>query len=430
MRFLLLSYYAPPLNGISAYRAYSLGKLLSQSGHSVDLVTRRWTGREKAWPQYLASTIEDRISMIAVNSNFRIHYLPYTSPLPKLNKFKILMKWLQGDTNVVFDPFQFYPYMASLCTQNPYDYLYTTCPPENCVKVIFQLSEHFQIPYLLDFRDYFNAVVLRKHGIPRRLELFGELAFRLSNRKILQKATLITTASEPFTLFIQKHYSIQRVITVLNGYETDFCDRLVANRKKKLPTKFSISCIGTLYPSQNLFPLIEGIKIFLDHISNHSDILINFIGALAIPDVAQRIREQLPYSNVRITPFLPRKKALEIGLESQILIYAGWSGHKGVYSGKIFEYLGLRRTILIAPRDHDVLDRLLEQTKAGYSFDTPEEVGHFLLQRYQEWKTTGSVHYHGIEEEIKKYTRENQNRKFLDYLLSHTSSVETGHKVS
>ena len=65
----------------------------------------------------------------------------------------------------------------------------------------------------------------------------------------------------------------------------------------------------------------------------------------------------------------------------------------------------MKKNILIAPKDNDVIDDILSLTKAGKSFDTANEVKNFLNEKYQEWLSTGRIKYHGITNEIEKDKR-------------------------
>jgi len=84
---------------------------------------------------------------------------------------------------------------------------------------------------------------------------------------------------------------------------------------------------------------------------------------------------------------------------------------KGIYTGKVFEYLGARRPILVIPRTEGVLDELMEETGAGVAASSEEELIMLLAKWYDEFLTTGSLKYRGKEEAISKYTREQQARK-------------------
>lgn len=60
------------------------------------------------------------------------------------------------------------------------------------------------------------------------------------------------------------------------------------------------------------------------------------------------INAAIPAANLLITNRIDRLEALSMSARSYVLYYIGWKGYRGIYSGKIFEYLGLQRNILLA----------------------------------------------------------------------------------
>jgi hypothetical protein len=121
---------------------------------------------------------------------------------------------------------------------------------------------------------------------------------------------------------------------------------------------------------------------------------------------------------------VPRDIALEKQRESQLLLLLKWNDPKrrGVYTAKIFEYLAARRPLLAVGGFPDVVDQLLNETKAGVSGQTEEDIKTVLLRLYREYKSTGAVGYNGNEAEINKYSHREMARKFatvLDGLRAH-----------
>ena len=170
-------------------------------------------------------------------------------------------------------------------------------------------------------------------------------------------------------------------------------------------SNFEISIIGTLYPQQNIDIILDAIKLFL---KTNENTKFNFIGTDVIDVVGKHIKKKLNHPNCIFSSRIPREKVLDIMKSTDILIYMGWKGYKGVYSSKIFEYLGAKRNILIAPSDEDVIENLLIETNAGEVANTPEEVCAYFERKYFEWESKGILDYHGIDEKIDFYSRENQ----------------------
>ena len=88
----------------------------------------------------------------------------------------------------------------------------------------------------------------------------------------------------------------------------------------------------------------------------------------------------------------------------------------GIYTGKLFEYLGARKPILSMRSSSKVIEELLNRTNAGVTVSNEDELEDVLIEWYQEYIKTGMVSYKGVESEINKYTREKCTKKLASIL--------------
>ena len=130
------------------------------------------------------------------------------------------------------------------------------------------------------------------------------------------------------------------------------------------------------------------------------------------------IENNLPAEITKVTDRVPRYQAIRKTLESHVLFHGGWRGFRGMASGKIYEYLGAGRNILIAPNDYDVIEQIIKDTGTGKFADTPAEFAKVLNDWFEEWKTTGKLAFAGKPEKIKNYTREKQAENLARTILS------------
>lgn len=80
-------------------------------------------------------------------------------------------------------------------------------------------------------------------------------------------------------------------------------------------------------------------------------------------------------------------------------------GGFGIYTGKLFEYLGARRPILMLGPKQGVAAELIREANAGTVVDSsnPQEIKEAILKYYREFERTGDVSYSGKEEVIRRY---------------------------
>ena len=94
------------------------------------------------------------------------------------------------------------------------------------------------------------------------------------------------------------------------------------------------------------------------------------------------------------------------------MILLKWNDHeqKGVYTAKIFEYLAAKRPILAVGDYEDVVDNLLEDTKAGVSVKTKDNLENELMILYQEYKQKRIISNNANEIVINKYSQKEMAR--------------------
>ena len=97
------------------------------------------------------------------------------------------------------------------------------------------------------------------------------------------------------------------------------------------------------------------------------------------------------------------------------MLLLNWNdpNEKGVYTGKVFEYLSAKRPILAVGGYGDgVIEELLEKTQAGDSFYESTGIKDFITEYYSEFKSNSRVPYKGIQEEIDKFSHIGMAEKF------------------
>jgi glycosyltransferase involved in cell wall biosynthesis len=205
------------------------------------------------------------------------------------------------------------------------------------------------------------------------------------------------------------NYNKSKKLVILNGFETD----ITSNLPNEQNPQFTIAILGALYPQQDLNTMIDGFSLFL---KSHSDAKVLFIGLNSFKAVASYIYDNLKNFNVQILNRLPRHEALSLAFNAHVLYYVGWKGYEGMYSAKIFEYIGLKRNILICPNDYDVIEELITETKAGVCTDSCNDMCKILEEWYNEWRLSGKLTYKGNDISSLKFSREAQANKLVQEL--------------
>jgi len=424
-RILIVAYYYFPCNNIASHRPVSWAKELKKSGFEPVVITRHWTGEERNWNEF-ASSNKGAMRNFYVDG-IRIIYLPYKKyffqklfELPILRDFAVY-RFVVSILAGLFGCFEldrdvnknFYTYINSLLTAEKFDIIITTSGPVNCNKLAYKIKKGHKILWLADFRDLWDMNMLKseKRTISAK-DKIKYICHRLYIKKWIHQADVFLVCSEGFVDPLKSICPDKEIVIIKNGFERDLFKEI----DESPSDKFTILCLGTLYKEQEKKIFAEGVRLFCQG-KDMATIQLKFLGVEVNEAVTNEILTLFNREFLVTSPFVSRTEALREIKKCQILYYPVWKGYRGVYPGKIFEYLGAERNILITPGDGFMLDSLLETTQTGKYANTPEEVAIYLTEWYLQWRDTGHVVYKGRKEIIELYTREKQAEVLSDYLL-------------
>ncbi len=422
-KILVLSYYFFPANSVVSPRIQSWADEFLKHGLFPVVITRHFTGNEKVWADFLTEN-NSPVKHISKPTH-QVYYLPnkvsksFFEKLLTSNKltgklFYIINSLLGNYTTEANARNRFKLFAEALLQKEKFDAILVSSPPINITRLGYELANKFSLPLIVDCRDIWNNYITNQQLLkPSWQEKIYLFILERYVARWMSKAKLVTSVSQPLVDEIKKITKTPAEV-VTNGYEEKFFS--VLRNKPTSKDKFECSVIGTVYPMQDISVCLDGIKMFCKK-NNATLLQFNFIGIESIKEVAENIRHQLSGLPVTITNKIERNEALDIMAKSHVLLYMGWKGFKGIYSAKIFEYLGIHRNIIIAPGDDDVLDELVTSCNAGKIANSAQEFYNHISEYYLEWSKTGNVSYAGIETEIKKYSRERQAEIFAKHIL-------------
>jgi hypothetical protein len=421
---LILTYYYPPCIGVPAYRPFSWSKDFHQHGFNTTIITRHWNGNEKKWDEYLEENLSE--SKTITNQNSKTIYLSY-----KKNKYLKLAenKWIKkmgiskliylfltisGNFQVELDGFNcFKECLYNELKKEKYKLIIVTSPPLNLIKLAYKANKKFNIPFVVDFQDSWNNMILAENYKPTTKELFYNYLKEFYLKKWLKKSLFITAVTPAFNAFV-KRLTHSPIEIITNGFEKNAYIKNI----KPIDTFFNISLMGTVHPIQDISMMLEGLNLFLKD-KNSDNIQLNFIGLNSFPEISKKIRAALPEKFIYATDRVSMEESVELTLAANVLLFPSYKGYKGYYTAKIFEYLGSGRNILMVPGNNDVVDDLILSTQTGKIANSDKEFAEVLENWYTEWKNTGTILYHGIRENIDFYSRENQNQLLCAAIKKH-----------
>lgn len=295
--------------------------------------------------------------------------------------------------------------LRELFAKESFHALISSSPPVITHLIAKRAQMEFSIPWVADFRDLWTGNHYYPYGpIRKRIDRGLEI------RTIDQAAALITV-SEPLGESLKALHGHEIVKSIPNGFDP------VEVKAGELHDKFTFTYTGQLYQGKRdpevLFKIVHDL---LQEDLLKDDIQIKFYG-----DKVYWLDQLIEDYGLEKVAFqcgtVDRSEALLEQRSSQILLSLNWDHplEKGVYTGKIFEYLAAQRPILALGGPQGVVSDLLEETQAGIHPRTEAELRSAILSWYEEFQHLGYVSYQG-NEQIHNYSHLKMAQRFSDVL--------------
>lgn len=275
--------------------------------------------------------------------------------------------------------------------------IFSSSPPVTSHLIASSLKKEFGLPWVADFRDLWTQNHYISHTFIRRI-----IEKKLET-SVLKDTDLMTTISVPLAGKLRQLHCVP-VEVITNGFDPD--DYAAAPVPEK---RFTITYTGEIYKGKRdpslFFSALQ--ELSREKIIDPQWFCARFYGPDK-SDLAPIIEHYGVQDLVSCPGQVGYQEAVRAQQESSALLQLNWRApeEKGVYTGKLFEYLGAMRPILAIPENGGVIDDLLADTGAGVVADTKDEIKEIIKKWYLSFKKNGYLSYSGIKEKINKYTRQ------------------------
>ena len=389
MKVLILAYDFPPLISIGGQRPYGWCKYLPEAGISVTVVTRRWSESIQSPIDYVKPTSNTTTEEIVAGGG-KVIRTPFAPNLRDqlllsygLDRFTLLRKtytflysYLEHLFFLVDSKSSIYRAAEKAIEQSKPDFIIATGEPFILFKYGHKLSAKHKIPWVADYRDGWTTNQGNyKPGFLQRLQ---NNFYRLREKKYVQNASFITTASPTYVDGLKAIHPNKQVHVVYNGFDEEFFRNI--NELKPPADKFIISYAGTIYPHQNLEMFLDGLAEFVRRQKIAKEKLeVRFYGIDSQPEAKARLLNYRPELKEFIVPLpkIPYGQLIQELRKSHLLLLLSRKGADWL-NAKVFDYLAVKRSIMLVENDHGILERLLKEAERGIPVDRSWDVCAFL----------------------------------------------------
>lgn len=396
---LIISTHYPPVQKIGTQRIYSFAKYLDKDKYNIFVLTLD-TGQPHNSIHNLDNVVvfREKNKSVLKRANFnkrtnRVwHYLKAA--------WNLFLEYCFGDESMGWAK-SMHSRAKEIIETHKIDLVISSFPPLDPHIIALELKKlKPKIKWIADMRDpmsycaYTQAIVQNKL---RKYEI-----------EILKWADALITVSKPilkdFKKLAQNKYCLFKEIR--NGYDFE----ISPVRTEPKNEVFSIAYFGSIYKDRspiNLFKALEKV-----HKINKIHFKLDFYGVMKPIDIPSNLAQCIHFHDK-----LQYEECLNMQEKADLLLLIiPNNSEKGVYTGKLFEYLGSLRPILgLVPKD-DVAAKLILEANAGYIAENEDIQGieEKIIEAYNDWENDKP--FCPNIEVIKKHHRKEQAKR-LEYLI-------------
>lgn len=423
-KILIITYYWPPCGGIGVLRCLKFAKYLSKLGWDITVFTVK-NGqypyidhsndkdipenikviRSKIWEPYniykfiSGKKKDENVNNVFSTSNSERGWIYNFSVWIRSNFFipDARAKWVKPSVK----------FLTQYLNENPVDLILSNGPPHSNTRIACLLKKATGIPWHADFQDpwsqvdYFAQLKLTKTGLRKHLEMEQE-AFRYAD------SMSIVSPSWKKDL---ESIGAKNVDVIEWGFdEDDYIDL-----KREPDAKFTVSHIGIMGFDRNPKTFLKVIKdLCLENKQFEELFELKVIGEIDLT-VKSEIQKLELLNQVNFVGSLSRKAALQAAANSQVLLLLlnQQPNAKGRIPGKLFEYLAVKRPIVVlGPGECDSGNIVLEtDSGVNLSYDNYDGIKSALLGLFDKYlSNTNEISQNNLD----KYTNKSLTQKLND----------------
>ena len=396
---LIISIYYPSIQSIASNRLYSFAKYLDKDKYNIFVHTLNSLQKIEEEKSVMVNRVENDILfrplIFTKRTNKMLHYskVIYNKAIKYFfedgyrgwtkNSLETLPQWVQ-DKKI--------------------DVIISSYAPTAPHVVALRLKRQFpHLKWIADMRDEMSQGV----GLPSKIKS----KYEKLEQDIFVYADAVTSVSKPILDEFQNMAKNDNLLfrEIRNGYDFKINNKSIKNRE------FTLSYVGNFHGDINPNNFLEALSQLVnkDKISNFK---IRFIGVKTHFTIPVNLKFK-----VEVLPSMPHAKAIEEMQNSDtLLLILPKNGRKGVYTGKLFEYLASLRPIIALVDTEDVAASLIRDCNAGYigDFDNIDQIKDIILRAYTDW-TLGKKKDFNLSLIVKHHRKEQVKRveKLIEELI-------------
>lgn len=365
-KILLITDYYPPRISIATNRMKAFSKYLIEKGHGLVVVT---LGNSNLCAEYEGAEVHYctdndwlKPSNTNVKENAFKHYAKCAYNIIQSNLFLYSHSWVNKVFNVA----------SKLIEEKRIDIIITSYPTIGTMVAGNKIKKKYpNVKWIADMRD---AV-----WTPNNSYHVREKLKKITEKSMTNIDGLLAVSHVQADGYLKYTPQNITVKVIRNGY-----DFSIPTIEHKYGDKFKIVYTGNFYGARSPHNFLKALEI-IGREQKFDDITFEIIGNNSIVNYNHVLREV-----VKELPRMPYNDLINYCAQNAdlMLVVIPRSREKGVYTGKLFDYIGIGKPILGLVPKGDVAEELIKQAGNGYLAEN-ENIGEIISavkQAYNDWK--------------------------------------------
>ncbi len=381
---LVVAYYFPPMGLSGVQRTLKFVKYLPNFGWNPIVLTTTPKSYYAFDEELIRELVGLNVKVYRTDSDrqkyIKVRKFPSNYTLQKIGRL-ILNFFFQPDTKIGWKK-KAIELGEKIIQENKIDIIFATAPPFTDFLIALELSEKYDIPFVVDYRDVW---------VDNPYQLYPTFVHKFLSRKleekILKNASKIIVSYRGTKDILLTRYQFLRnsdIEIIPHGFDlSDF-----ENAKTVFPdrNKFVVTHSGLFQDNRNPKYFLKAFSYFL---KIHNDGIPKeawFIGIMRKSHL-RYIKKYKLESNVKLFGYQPHSEVVRLLMQSDVL----WLMQQDTFRspGKLFEYFGAKRPILACVPDGYIKQMAIDSGIAiGVDPKNVEGIVRALSTFYDFWKNS------------------------------------------
>lgn len=405
-KVLVIAYYFPPMGLSGVQRTLKFVKYLPEFGWQPTVLTTN-SGSYYAYDDTLLSELSEEINIVRTDDKKRKNIKYPSTTIQKVGRF-VNGLFRQPDSKIGWKK-KAIELASKVIEEERPDVIFSTAPPFTSHLVASELSEKYDIPMVLDYRDQwygnpFNSMptIFHKH-YNKKLE-----------ESVLYKSKKIIVISREQKEKLLKTYNLLKhndISIVSHGYDRKDFENITINRPKD---KFIITHSGLFQDNRNPKPFFTAFKKLAEEKGNN--VQLRLVGLMR-KNHLRLIKSLKIETYVELVGNVSHSKAVEYLLNSDVLWILQNDGVRT--PGKLYEYFGAKKPIIATMPKSYMRDLAVDSGIALTADPADKEDIYKALSTYYELWANGALP-EGNDDFVAQFDRRELTRNLSEILATTT----------